>query len=89
MKQRTAPKADTGHVAGIAREKIDQRKEVRLNEAKTMPGETNIQIILKYHREKAEYSRIKRKRECHATQDPQNRLRISNMKRFEMRGRSR
>jgi hypothetical protein len=55
---------------------MDKRKKGPHKEKKPKSLKTNIHIISEYHREKAGYPPIRRKRKCHATQDLQDRLRI-------------
>jgi hypothetical protein len=55
---------------------MDKRKKAADREAKPKSSKTNIHTGSEYHQEKAGYPRIRRKRKCPATQDPQNRLRI-------------
>jgi hypothetical protein len=56
---------------------MDKRKKAPHRKEKPKSTKTNIQISSEYHEDKAGYPGIRRKRKCHATQDPQNRLRIS------------
>jgi hypothetical protein len=63
-------------VAGISRGKMDEKRNTPHREAKPKYSKTEIHITSEHHREKARYPRIRPTRKCHATQDPQNRLRI-------------
>jgi hypothetical protein len=55
---------------------MDKRKKAPHKEEKPKSTRTNIHISAAYHQEKPGYRRIRRKRKCPATQDPQDRLRI-------------
>jgi hypothetical protein len=55
---------------------MDKRKKAPHREEKRKLTKTNIHISSDYHQEKAGYPRIRRKRKCPATQDPQDRPRI-------------
>jgi hypothetical protein len=55
---------------------MDKRQKASQKEGKHKSTKINIHIISEYHKEKAEYPRIKRKRKYSGTQDPHHRPRI-------------
>jgi hypothetical protein len=56
---------------------MGKRENAPHKEEKPKSTKTNIHISSKYHQKKAGYPRISREKKWPATQDPQNRLRIS------------
>jgi hypothetical protein len=65
-------KSETDDVAGISREKMDERKNTTHREAKSKSNKTDIHIRSECHQEKAGNQQIWRESEGPTTQDPQH-----------------
>jgi hypothetical protein len=66
----------TATMSRVYSKKMDNRKKRPHRKEKPKLTKTNIHISSEYHQEKAGYPRIRRKRKCTSTQDPQDRLSI-------------